>query len=1296
MVTSLTVTILTNYDGDNFSLPEHNILVKSEDNGVISYTGVQPISVYIDLLKSFTFTNTIQNYSNEDRHVLFQVFTHEDDHLNSSNIAGTTIKVNKFTPTFNVVVPQKTDENLPNGTYVLDLTATDDDIGAAGVIAYSLIQANPTEGLHHFTIDETSGMITTLVSLDRESISQYVLTVEAADSGIPPKKSQIEVTVVVGDVNDNIPVFSQDIYYVNVSESAENGEVIATAVAVDMDEGDGFIVHYSGDGSSSSFSVNANGNIMVAAPLDAETTTMYTVNVVADDGVNYATAEYIITVLDVNDNSPVFESSFYETSIRENSNGLEVITVHANDVDISNDSITYSLLSGADNFAIDSTTGQITVIDLDREQSEKHTIVVQAVDDGLPDPLSGITSVQISVLDINDNYPVFDQSNYTMSIVEGRFASVTVSATDMDSDLENRSLVFDIQNKSVLFGHDLILADTSSAQFFIYITNVDYETTTIVTADIIARDIGPAPLSTTVPLIIYVLDDNDNSPSFIGTPYSGIAIENVTGYSVITVAADDLDSGSNGEMRFGLENHQNDFSIDEMSGEIKTARELDFDDKCSYQLSVIAHDLGNPRLTSTAMVDVTIISNTPPSFNNSIYHGSVVESEIFDKEMFGSQVFAFKMVCVGATVSDDVTYSLINGTDDFTINITSGVITTLRSFDRETTSQYTLIVKAADSYNFSSTVPVVVLIEDINDNDPVFNKPVYEVGISESIQVNVTFLQVVATDADSLDSGKLMYSIVYDESDLFDIDENTGDISLLSMVDFEGHPTNMSIWVAVNDTDDNMDIAEVKVMIIDSNDVPPYIDVSSDILPFSEGQVGLYPFGQVMISDSDTSQILVSAIITLTSPEEGVNTNNDCFCSNTNDETSCNIGCQEFIQISINFPGLVSVLNNSTTILLSGNFTHEVYEFAIANITFINILSNPMPNKRNVSVTVNDGISDSNTAIVTICLDQFPLFEQNLYNLKIKENITLNSLIFQVVAIDSDNSILIYSITGTDDFIIDNNGEITTSAVIDYELVQVYNFTVHVLNQETLNTDYANVNIEILDVNDNPPILTLIPQSAVLVEPNPVTSLASSLQISDADSLPTLTSATLTIISGPGTLVIPFAPPNGIVQTGINTQLLTFTGEQSLSVYDSLLQSVLYTDYSEEPALVERLILFQVFSNEFSDSDTFNVTVQLVNDEAPVILLTEDSDRFETIFTENNNPVSLSSDDLSINDGDSGENMISYAIVELTEAPDGNSESLSISLPMGLALDPTSSTKKLIVNGKNSHDVYITALKSVK
>ena len=977
MATSLTVTNLTNYDGDNFSLPEHNSLVKSEDNGVISYTGVQPISVYIDLLRSFTFTNTIEDYSNEDRRILFQVFTHQDGYLNSSNIAESTIKVNKYTPSFEPIEFETVSENLSSGTSVFNLTATDYDIGAAGVITYSLIQANPTEGLDHFTINYTSGMITTLVSLDRENISQYVLTVEAADSGIPPKKSQIIVTVVVGDENDNVPVFSQDIYYINVSESAGINEVIATAVATDKDDDS---IFYEG-GSSSSFSFNGN-NLVVTAPLDAEVTTMYTLTVVAYSGGNQTTAEYVITVLDVNDNEPFFENSSYEASIPENSNGLEVIMVHANDLDISNDSISYSLLTGADNFAIDSTTGQITVIELDKEKASEHTVMVQAVDDGLPEPLSGLTTVRVIVL-------------------------------------------------------------------------------------------------------------------------------------------------------------------------------------------------------------------------------------------------------------------------------------------------------------------------DINDNDPVFNKSVYEVAISERFPVNETFLQVVATDADSLDSGKLIYSIVYNESELFDIDEDTGDISLLSMVDFEGHPTNMSIWVAVNDTDDNMDTTEVKVMIVDSNDVPPYIHVSSDILKFLEGQVGLYPFGQVMISDSDTSQILVSAIITLTSPEEGVNTNNDCFCSNTNNETSCTIGCQEFIQISTNFPGLVSVLNNSTTILLSGNFTHEVYESAISNITYINILSNPMPTRRHVSVTVNDGISDSNTEIVTIRLDQFPLFERNLYNLKIQENVTLNSTIDQVVAIDSDNSILIYSITDTDDFMIDNNGEITTTAVIDYELVQVYNFTVHVLNQETLNTDYAQINIEILDVDDNPPILTFISESAVLVEPNTVTFLANSLQISDADSLPTLTSATLTIVSGPGTLTILVTPPNGIVVTGISTTSLTFTGEQSLSIYESLLQSVVYTDATEEPALVERSILYQVFSNEFSDSDTFNVTVELENDQEPVILLTENSNRFETIFTENSNPVSLSSD-LSINDGDSGENSISYAIVELTEAPDGDSESLNITLPMGLALDPTSNTKKLIVNGQDSHDAYITALESVK
>ena len=1670
----------------------------------------------VSIIMSLQYNNTNTEPTPGVREI--DISVHDgNSYSNMARVNVTVDVVNDLSPVFNPLGVATVPENQPPSLEVVKVIAEDGDSGVPGTVSYSLTKAYPAVGLERFQIDIQSGIISTVVELDRENVSHYILTVVAADGGVPSKTDETNVSIVVLNENDNKPLFDEDVYYAEVSELAELGSVVATAVAVDKDN-PSQPPFFSEQGVSDLFNVMIGGDITVAAPLDADVADPeYNITVLAEDtiGGGFDTAMFIITVLEENDNSPKFDMDSYEGSIPENLNGVIVMAVFASDEDFGSDGeIGYYFANESTykDFTIDESTGLITTNRLlDREEQEVYHFTVLAVDGGSP-PRNSTAAVTITLLDINDNSPTFSETSFNISIPEGGFRTLRVSGvTDPDKG-ENGTIQFSINAENIEFD---MLNVGSATDLLIDATEIDYETTKMVIGSVIATDNGPEPLNTSIPLTIFIEDVNDNRPVFIGGPFAGQVPEGALNHFVTSVAATDLDTGSNGVVKFKLGGYKSDFTINETSGEIRTSQGLDFEGQCFIKLPVIAFDLGIPPLSSTATVDITVTGSNdePPSFNQSFYTGSVIESSGFSGEVFVTQVFAFdddRSVCeqngVGSgddslTELTDVTYVLLNHNDKFRIDPVSGVIFAIVNFDREVTPEFTLIVSATDGSSLSSNVSIIVTIEDINDNEPKFPQDSYAVMVSESLSVGSSIFQVVATDLDTLDNGKLTYSIP-GGIELFEINKTTGVIYLLKKVDFETENVMHTFFVVVRDTSDQLDVTQVTVTITDANDHPPSIDTSLKTLTFMEGQVSLMPFTEINISDIDTIKYLSSAVITLYSPETAVNANYDCYCSDTSNASSCSEGCQEFLQIAQSaFSGNTSISNNGSILTLSGYFSYEVYEKAIESVQYINILSNPSFDERNVSVTVNEGgftsntltnviemvvlnrfspvldlnglaeegidyavsftengsavlivsesvsitdddvsvaspvvtmlevwidnpldgsdevlrltpgfsvpagltlsvsqhsltitgtasnesyitvlkkveyinhagepnpaqrqinfkvteyhlssqtattnvtiltlndhppsillnpplssytveyretvgmlqiasenvqISDEDsteepllmmrvrmvsqvgqfdqlsfvgmntsdsisvqqlsqasllfegtgsymeyeeilrsiyysysaeeftesdasmphklviveisdkketfssvtqltlipendqqpkltnetyivkisenatvgtsiiqlsasdgdtiseskpkfsissgnddglfsingsTGVVTLAQeldfeknkvhmlmvqvedllydtgsdppsnasieivigdvnDHAPQFNQSSYNATIGEGAPIGTVVLQVGATDFDSSIhsqLIFGIIGTTDFSIDQNGRIRTTIVLDRESVAAYYFNVSVRNPGSFTQDFAEVFVGVLDLDDNLPLLVLSPDSVTLTEPSIVTALSHSLSITDPDPVPSLDMANVSIISGPGTL---FVTENisGLVLEGNNTQTLTVTGTQSLSVYETLLRSIQYMDPADEPIPVERRVVYKVTSGESSTLGSLTVMVETINDHVPLVLLSNGSSMLNVEFTEDGDAILLAGDDLSITDTDSGENTISYAVIELLTPLDGDDEVLKVNVSNGIVLDPQSTASRLVITGVGSLTDYETILRTV-
>ena len=381
----------------------------------------------------------------------------------------------------------------------------------------------------------------TTTALDREKRDSYNLRVICQDRGSPPLSSVRDIPIAVIDDNDNTPVFDKPRYETTIFERNYEGVTVLRVNATDLDIGRNREVTYSVPEHVTAFQIDhQSGVIRAMTSLDREKAARLTFDVYAiDGGVNprTATAEVTIIVQDVNDEKPQFLLPVYLFVVAENSKPDRVLgNVSAIDEDTDpNNLITYSLVltgSSIGLFRIHPTSGLISLArSPDREIASVHYFTAVARDSGSP-PLSGTTSVAVTISDVNDNAPVFQfpsglnsslviPNNYSPGYVVRRIEA-------MDADLgENGKVRYAISGGN---DHDYFSVD---AEYGALIINVDlshvvYET---ITLELIAKDNGQPSLSTSAVLVVIInksLATTTTASQTGGRAYALLAGHNLT------------------------------------------------------------------------------------------------------------------------------------------------------------------------------------------------------------------------------------------------------------------------------------------------------------------------------------------------------------------------------------------------------------------------------------------------------------------------------------------------------------------------------------------------------------------------------------------------------------------------------------------------------------------------------------------------------------------------------------------------------------------------------------------------
>ncbi|NP_001019268.1 protocadherin 1 alpha 3 precursor [Danio rerio] len=313
----------------------------------------------------------------------------------------------------------KVKENSQFGAKIITISASDLDEGTNGQIQYSFLGNTDEQNL--FTINSNSGVIVVQGQIDYEENPAIQLRVQAKDKGSPPKSTHCKVLIEVVDENDNAPEIVTTPLIESVKEDAKPGTAVALVTVSDKDGGKNGIVQCALKGLfpfKLETSYNNHYSLVVDGPLDRESVSQYNITITAaDEGTPPLSSSTVITVhvSDVNDNAPHFPAPVINAFLSENSQAGGLVTkVTADDSDTGeNAELSYSLLDSSSSsipvttlININSLSGEIfSLQSFNHEETKRFQFQVTATDSGVP-PLSSNATVNVFILDENDNSPV--------------------------------------------------------------------------------------------------------------------------------------------------------------------------------------------------------------------------------------------------------------------------------------------------------------------------------------------------------------------------------------------------------------------------------------------------------------------------------------------------------------------------------------------------------------------------------------------------------------------------------------------------------------------------------------------------------------------------------------------------------------------------------------------------------------------------------------------------------------------------------------------------------------------------
>lgn len=619
------------------------------------------------------------------------------------------------------------DENLPVGTSILSVKATDSDSGENGFVTYSLANQRTVP----FAIDPFSGVISTTKLMDYELMQRwYHLRVWASDWGSPfRQQTEVFVSLILSNVNDNGPEFEKINCNGSIPWDLPVGHSVATMSAIDIDELQHIKYEIMSGNEEQVFELDPISGVIslrtFLRDLHPGLPSSYSLKITATDGDNYAFPTCInITV--VNQDTPI-HIQCEETGVLKK---LAETIIHS----------------------------------MDSPSSEQN----------LNDEIS------LNVHLINLHAPKFEDTfPRSIDIMETITVNSTIAhleAKDGDTGF-NGKMVYVISDGN----DDGCFYIGTETGLLLVSSPLDHERTSFYVLNITVYDLGIPQKSSWKLLAVNVLDTNDNAPEFLQTTYLVTVPEDIkTGTTVAVVKAEDVDTNDNGKIKYSFLAPSDKFAINSITGEVVVIAPLDRELWPCYVLKIEARDQPLKDHQLFAIADL-VISLEDVNDNSPRCTPVLNKVKVPEDLPLGTTVLFLEGFDPDIGSGGELKYSLLSdGENAFHLNEITGALSLEKELDYEKRDSYNLSVKISDAgklLSHSSLCYIEIEVLDVNENvhPPCFDSFVYEGWVKENSPEGTSVMRVTAQDSDKGKDGQIQY-FIRDGTDLavFTIERDTG------------------------------------------------------------------------------------------------------------------------------------------------------------------------------------------------------------------------------------------------------------------------------------------------------------------------------------------------------------------------------------------------------------------------------------------------------------------------------------------------------------------------------------------
>ncbi|KAM4748749.1 protocadherin alpha-6-like [Rhinophrynus dorsalis] len=554
-----------------------------------------------------------------------------------------------------------------------------------------------------------------------------------------------------------------------------------------------------------------------------------------------------VEIEDINDNYPIFSANEFKLFISEvRLPGSCFPLEGAVDADAGTNSVTSYELSANEYFAIDVQTYShesksvqlILKKALDREHIPLYNLTLAALDGGKP-KLSGTTQLIITVQDVNDNAPMFDQMFYRVNLLEnalkGTFV-IKLNATDLDQG----------ENSQLFYAFSKLLTDQVTSVFSIdphtgiikVVGEVDFERKNLYEIEVDAVDKGPNALAGHCKVLVNILDVNDNIPELTVTSLNVPVPEDASlGTVVAVISVHDKDSGQNGKVNCHISKHVP-FKITPTLREyfsLMVDGPLDREKTSEYDIEVSATDEGSPALSVSKSIKIQIsdVNDNPPTF----FQASETIL-IRENNPPGSLIYTVSASDPDINQNSYITYSLIDTSVDgvpissyISINPENGKLFALLSFDHEQVTYFHCLIKATDAGlpPLSNNLTLYIFIEDINDNAPsvlaLFSSSESDITemVPRSVKEGYLVTKLKSVDPDSGYNAWISYEITdVAKNSPFAIGRLTGEITVIRpLLESDGEEHKLSVVLKDHGDPEMSALVTLFILLVESGQELP-------------------------------------------------------------------------------------------------------------------------------------------------------------------------------------------------------------------------------------------------------------------------------------------------------------------------------------------------------------------------------------------------------------------------------------------------------------------------------------------